>query len=121
MSRKYESHWLERHDFGDVTVVRLKTPKLLDEETVRAVFDPIYALVGEVGRSKLVLSLAAVEQLTSLVLSKLVMLSRKAQAGDGGLVLCQLHPTVQEVLEVTRLTDLFGIYATEEEAVRSFS
>jgi anti-anti-sigma factor len=121
MSSKYQSHWLERQEKGEVTVVRLKTPKLLDDDTVRAVFDPIYALVGEVGRSKLVLGLAAVEQLTSLVLAKLVMLSRKAQTGNGRLVLCQLHPTVQEALEVTRLTDLFGIYATEEEAVQSFS
>jgi hypothetical protein len=49
-----------------VTVVRLKTPKFLDEDTVRAVFDPIQSLVGEVGRNQLVLNLSAVEHLPAL-------------------------------------------------------
>jgi anti-sigma B factor antagonist len=121
MSRRYESHWLERQDFGDVTVVRLKTPKVLNEDIDRNVFDPIYGLIGEVGRSKLILNLAAFEHLPSLVVGKLVMLSRKVQASDGRLALCQLCPAVEEVLEVTNLSDLFRIYATEEEALKSFS
>jgi anti-anti-sigma factor len=121
MSRSYESHLLERQDFGDVTVVRLKTPRVLNEEIVRTVFDSIYALVGEVGRTKLVLNLGPVEQLPSLVLGKLVMLSRKLQAKNGKLVLCQLCPAVEEVLEVTNLKDLFAVYASEEGALKSFS
>ena len=40
-----------------MTVVRLKTPKTLDEDTIRAVFEPIYSLVGEIGRNQLILSL----------------------------------------------------------------
>ena len=57
MFSKHGSHWLEREDFGGVTVVRLKTPKTLDEDTIRAVFEPIYSLVGEIGRNQLILSL----------------------------------------------------------------
>ena len=61
-------------------MARLKTPKLLDDDVARAVFDPLAVLVGEMGRSKLVLNLAPVEYLPSLALGKLVMLNRKAEA-----------------------------------------
>jgi anti-anti-sigma factor len=111
------THWLEREDFGEVTVVRLKTPKLLDEDTIQAVFDPIYSLVSDMGRNNLVLNLAAFDHLPSMALGKLVMLNRKVQAGNGRLALCQLSPTVKEILETIHLGELFNIYATEQEAL----
>jgi hypothetical protein len=121
MSGKYESHWLERQDRGPVTVVRLKTPGLVDEDTVRPAFDPISALVGEVGRSKLVLNLAAVESLSRPVLAKPVLLNRKAQAAQGRLALGHLSPAVGQSLAGTDVATLFNVYATEQEAVQSFS
>lgn len=114
------SHWLEREDFGKVTVVRFKTPKILDEETAREVFGPIYTIVG-IGRNQLVLNLKVVEYLPSMALGKLVMLNRKVGAAEGGLALCELTPFAREVLETTHLDSLFNIFATEEEALASFS
>lgn len=111
------THWLEREDFDEVTVVRLKTPRILDDDMTRAIFDPIYSLVSDMGRNNLVLNLAAVEYLPSTALGKLVMLNRKVQAGNGRLALCQLSPTVAEILESTHLNELFNIYATEQEAL----
>ncbi|HLN32136.1 MAG TPA: STAS domain-containing protein [Gemmataceae bacterium] len=120
MSIHHGSHWLEREDFGRVTVARLKTPKILDDDVIRAVFDPIYAL-SSVGRNHVVLNLATVDYLPSMALGKLVMLSRRIEVGNGRLALCRLSPAVQEVLETTRLNDLFNIYPTEEEALQSFA
>jgi anti-anti-sigma factor len=120
MSSKHGNHWLEREDMGGVTVVRLKTAQVQDENTLRTVFELIYKLVGEVGRNQLVLNLAAAEFLPSMGLGKLVMLNRKVQAAQGRLALCHLTPLVQDSLEHTRLTPLFSIYATEAEAVQSF-
>ena len=118
-SKHGTTHWLEREDFGDVTVVRLKPPKDLDDDTIREVFTPIYSLVSDMGRSNLVLNLAPVEYLPSMALGKLVMLNRKVQAAQGSLALCQLSPTVAEILESTRLNELFHLYATEQEALSS--
>jgi anti-sigma B factor antagonist len=120
MSSKHGSHWLERQDFGAVTVVRLKPPRIVDDDTTQAVFDPIYSLVDDVGRKQLVLNLAAVQYLPSMALGKLVMLNRKVQAGNGRLALCHLSPAVGDSLESASLTPLFNIYATEQEAVQSF-
>jgi anti-sigma B factor antagonist len=120
MPGKHGSHWLEREDFGNVTVVRLKTPRIPDEETVRAVFDPITTLCG-IGRTQIVLNLAVVEFLPSLALGKLVMLNRKIQAAGGRLVLCQVSVSVAETLASTHLDSLFDSYAGEQEAVQAFA
>ena len=121
MSAPHGTHWLERQDFGDVTVVRLKTPRNLDDDVLRTIFDPIYTLVDGVGRKKLVLNLAAVPYLPSMALGKLVMLNRKVQVGGGRLALCQLTPVAEEILDGTALKSLFNTYAAEDEAVKSFA
>ena len=119
MSETHGSHWLEREDFGGVTVVRLKKLQILDDAATKDVFDPIYTL-SSIGRNQLVLNLGVVEYLASLTLGKLVMLNRKVQAASGRLALCQLTPTVNSILESTRLKSLFSVYATEAEALKSF-
>lgn len=119
MSATHGTHWLDREDFGPVTVVRLKAHRLDGEATIRDVFDPIYQL-AEIGRSRLVLNLAAVEYLPSMALAKLVMLNRKAESGEGRLALCGLSQTIHDVLHSTKLRDLFESYITEEEAIASF-
>lgn len=121
MSGKHGSHWLEREDKGNVTVVSLKLPKTLDDATARLIFDPIQSLATEAGRKRIVLNLAAVERVESLFLGKLVMLNRKVQASEGKLVLCQVTPALQHALESTHLTDLLTVCATEEEAVQSLT
>jgi anti-anti-sigma factor len=120
MSTTHGSHWLEREDFDTVTVVRLKTPKVVDDDTMRAVFEPIYNIC-DIGRTRLILNLAPVEHLPSMGLGKLVMLNRKVQAGSGRLALCHLTQTVKDLLDTTNVSQLLNLYATEQEALQSFS
>ncbi len=119
MPGTHGGHWLQREDVGDVTVVRLKLARVGDEDAL-ALFKQIYSLVDDMGRRNLVLSLGPVEYLPSMALGKLVMLNRKAQAAQGRLALCQLSEGVAEILELTHLNEIFSIYPTEEDAVRSF-
>ncbi len=119
MTAAHGSHWLEREDVGDVTLVRLKLARLTDDDA-HSLFKQIYSLVDDMRRRNLVLDLRAVEYLPSMALGKLVMLNRKAQAAGGRLVLCELRPEVDEIMQVTRLSDLFAICQTEEEALESF-
>jgi anti-sigma B factor antagonist len=120
MPAHHGSPWLEREDSGKVTIVRLKTPKTVDDEVIRLIFDPIYALTG-VGRNHLLLNLQAVRFLPSAALGKLIMLNRRVEASQGRLALCALTPDVREVLTTTHLDDMFNIYATEAEALQSFA
>ena len=119
MPETHGGHWLEREDVGDVTVVRLKLVRLLDDDA-QALFRQIYSLTDDMARHNLVLSLGPVEYLPSMALGKLVMLNRKTQVARGRMALCRLSPGVSEILQVTHLDEIFLIYPTEEEALRSF-
>jgi anti-anti-sigma factor len=119
MSGTHGTHWLERDDVGNVTIVRFKTPQMLDEDIIRTVFEPINTIVA-MGRTQLVLNLAAVKMLPSMALGKLVMLNRKVEAGHGRLALCQLSEDVAVVLETTHLNTLFNIHASEQDALQYF-
>jgi anti-anti-sigma factor len=111
---------LEREDFGDVTVLRLKVPMLRGDETTEALFEQACALVEEGHRPRVVLNCGVVVYLASTALGKLVLLMRKARSAGGRLALCKVTPTVQELLRVSMLADILLSYNDEQEAVRSF-
>ena len=121
MPSRYGSHWMQREDIGDVTVVRLTTPRVMDDDITRAVFDPLVTLVTEMGRRNLVLNLSTAESLPSLALGKLVMLNRMVSAVNGRLVLCHLSPSVAGALEVTHLIEVLNLCGDEQEALQSFA
>ena len=54
------------------------------------------------------------------MLSKLVLLNRRAESLGGRLALCNMRPDVLGIFEVTRLTLVLNIYPGEEEALQSF-
>src|SRR5437870_324464 len=120
MSEAQASTLLERADFGDVTVLRLKLPMLYGDETTADLFEQASAVVVEAHRCRLVLNCALVEYLNSMALGKLVSLLHKVNAAGGRLILCKVPRRVQEVLQVTRLADILLSYDDEQDAVRSF-
>lgn len=121
MMTNQASHGLEREDFGDVTIVRLRVTRLDDDETTRSLFGQIDSLVHDVGRRYLVLNLSMPEYLPSLAIGKLILLNRRTHAAHGRLALCNLSWTAAEVLDATQLTELFRIYGTERDALQSFA
>jgi anti-anti-sigma factor len=121
MSEKHGSHWLEREDFGEVTVVRLKVPKLTDDNITRDLFDQISTLASEMGRILIVLNLAGVEMVYSLSLGKLIMLNRRLQVAGGHLVLCHIKPFVGEVIVTAHLSDVLTIRENEQQAIEQLA
>ncbi len=112
-------HDLERKDLGDVTVVRFTASRLEDEGHVRSLFQHVLGFADE-GRHNLVLNFQNVEYMASVAIGKLIMLHRKVQAANGRLVLCNLSPASDEVLEVMHLKGVIPTYDGEEEALLSF-
>ena len=119
MSETHGSNRRGRQDFGKVTVLRLKIQEILDDAIINAMFDPINML-SVIGRNQLALNLGAVDCVTSMTLANLIELNRKVEAANRRLTLCEPTPTVDEILESTRLKALFNVYATEAEALKSF-
>jgi anti-sigma B factor antagonist len=121
MSETQASALLARQDFGAVTVLRIQEPMLRADETTEALFDQTNALVDDAGRARLVLNLAVVVYLASKALGRLVTLLRKARSAGGGVALCRVPRSIEEMLRITHLGDLLLVYGDEQEAVRSFA
>jgi anti-sigma B factor antagonist len=111
---------LQREDVGDVTMVRVNIPRLWEDSTTDSAFTQLYDLVEGSGRHKFVLDLSPLQYFSSSALGKLVTLTRKARAADARLVLCNLTPTVEKILQVTRLGEVLVSYDNENEARQSF-
>jgi len=66
------------------------------------------------------LNMAEVEFINSSGLGALVSIMKEVRLLKGRLTLSNLASYVQEIFEITQLSHIFEIYATEEEALNSF-
>lgn len=66
------------------------------------------------------LNLADVEFINSSGLGALVSIMKEVRLLKGRLTLSNLASYVQEIFEITQLSHIFEIFATEEEALHSF-
>jgi anti-sigma B factor antagonist len=102
-----------------LTIVRFVDRPTLSGTTAEAVSDELGRLVDREGRFRLILNFGKVESLTSLMLGKLIALNKKVQAAGGRLAVCNLSPDLQELFEITRLSEYLAIYADERDALQS--
>jgi anti-anti-sigma factor len=68
------------------------------------------------GKYHLLIHLGQVRYLSSNGLKALLVARQNARSHGGDLILCCIPPRVQEILEITGLTQIFAIYESEEEA-----
>jgi len=112
--------FFEIEPVGPVTVARFTHDVVLSGQRADAVGKQLGDLLGEPGRQRLLLDFTNVTSLSSHMLSKLVLLNRRAESLGGRLALCNMRPDVLGIFEVTRLTLVLNIYPGEEEALQSF-
>ena len=90
-----------------------------DNDGMRAVFsaadpskfaDGLDAWAGRADEPRqLLLDFGKVQFLSSIVLGKLITLSKKAKATGGRLIFCNVRPEMAELFEITKLNQLFEI------------
>jgi anti-sigma B factor antagonist len=113
-------HLLHREWIGEISVVRLAGPKIMEESAVEDINKKLLALLEEPGARKVVVSLTAVESMTSSMVATLVNYHRKVKAAEGRLALCGLQPRLADTFKTLRLSGLLNLYEGEEQAVQSF-
>jgi anti-sigma B factor antagonist len=82
--------------------------------------DEILQSIRDQGTLHVVVNLSGVPFIDSAGLGLLVMNLSKMKAAGGTIKLAEPQSRVQSIIELTRLTGLFPIYATEEDALNSF-
>jgi anti-sigma B factor antagonist len=111
---------LEVTEVGDVTRVRFRDAKIVEDMAIQEVGQQLFRLVEVDNRDKLLLSFATVEFLSSAALGKLITLDKKIKAHGGTLKLSNIRPEIYEVFAITKLNRLFDIRKEEADALAAF-
>ena len=111
---------LRLENVDGVTVVSFVDTKIVTEEQIQEVGEQLYSLVEDEGHKSLLLNFGNVQYLSSAALGKLINLKKKVAAVKGKLKLCCIHPDLLEVFRITRLDQVFEIYAEEQSALDKY-
>lgn len=111
---------LEISEVGEVSVVRFKDRKILDETAIHEMGEELFALVEIDKRRSVLLNFTGVEFLSSAALGKLITLDQKMKQAGGALKFSNIRPEIYEVFAITRLNKLFDIKDDEAGALASF-
>lgn len=72
------------------------------------------------GKKKLIINLAQVDFINSSGLGTLVSILKEVRVAKGRLVLSNLATYVEEIFEITQLSHIFEIFASEADAQEAF-
>ena len=103
-----------------VTIVQFTDAKVIDQRNINEIGAELTEMVEKGGALQVLINMANVRYLSSAVLGKLISLHKALITRKGVLKLCNIAPPIYEVFEITRLTKVFDIYKTEEEALNAF-
>ncbi len=106
---------------GEVVVVNFQRGRLREERAILKALEELGKYIETHPKSNVLLNLENVEYLSSAGLGNLVGILKKSRRSRGNFKLCKLQEPILELFEVMRLTKIFEIYGTEEEALKSFS
>ena len=111
---------LDVNEVGDVTVVRFRDQKIIEDINIQELGHELFLLVEVENRGKLLLNFSSVDFLSSAALGKLITLDKKVKAHGGVLKLSNIRPEIYEVFAITKLNRLFDIKDDEADALAAF-
>ncbi len=111
---------LDVSEVGDVTVVRFRDRKIIDDINIQELGQELFSLIEQDNRGKLLLNFSSVDFLSSAALGKLITLDKKVKAHSGALKLSNIRAEIYEVFAITKLNRLFDIQDDEADALAAF-
>lgn len=106
---------------GDVGVVRLKLPRISEEENLEQLHDDWNSLIEKCSLRAVVIDLASVRYMTSAAIGILISLHRQMVRQQGQLILCSLQRDVACALETSHLLSYFRVTPTQDDAITQVS
>lgn len=109
---------IRRTDFA--AVVEFADRKILEELSIQEIGAALLRLVEAEPGIRLLLNFKNVEHLSSAALGMLITLNHKVQQQNGQLKLSDINRQIYEVFKITKLTRMFDIHDTAEQALSGF-
>ena len=113
----FQPRYIKVAEHGDIVVVRFGVSHINDEENIEDLGHELFLLPDQFNFQKIVLNMAGVEYITSSVVGKMITLHRKLHRNRGKMVISNLTPGVQDVLDASRLLSYFTHCDAEAAAV----
>jgi anti-sigma B factor antagonist len=120
MTKQPRRRRLEVEEVGDVTVINFVDRKILDEQNIQIIGEQLFALVKELGKTRIVLNFGNVDYFSSAACGKLLTLQKMVSSARGKLVFCGVGPEIYEVFEIQKTDFFHTIIRTEQEALAAF-
>lgn len=112
---------LKTQQVDGTLVVSFNEPQILDEAVIQQIGTELVEAADAANPGKrMVLNFRGVEFMSSAMIGKLVLLSKKCRKDGVALKLCDISGNVQEVFKIMKLNKVFEIYKTEDKALKAF-
>ena len=96
----------------DVTIVTFEEENILEEPQIRRLEQALTPVIRRNQAKQLILNFENVKFMSSAFLGLLVKVHKRVLELNGHLQLCNLHPKIYKVFEITKLTKIFDIART---------
>lgn len=104
---------------SDVLVITLDDPAALNDFRANTFRDALYEAVDKHVGPGVVFDMGAADYLSSSGVAILVGLKRRVDGHQGRLILARVHPIVQDLLRIMKLTQYFALASEVKDAVTS--
>lgn len=104
---------------NDVLVARAKSETFIDDVSIIQVGREMLAL-ADIADGKMLLNFEGVTFMSSAMIGKVVVLSKKCRTDDIDLKMCNVPSSVISVLGKRRLDNVFQIFDSQDEALQAF-
>ena len=114
---------LRTQETDGVLIVHFNDSKILDEAKIQQIGSELIEAADDATAAtdkRLLLNFTGVGFMSSAMIGKLVLLSKKCKKDTVDLKLCNISPNVAEVFKIMKLNKVFEIYKTEEKAMKAF-
>lgn len=108
----------EHYEKGGIDVIEVKG-KIMGGDDFLPLDDKLYALIGR-GRIKAVLDLSKCDWINSTGLGRLIHHSTNFKDLKGELKLANLTDKIEKIITITRLTEVFDVTDSVDEAIARF-
>src|SRR5512145_2037365 len=115
--RMSEYRRLDVKEVGDVTVIRFRDHKIVEDLNIQELAQEMFQLVEKDRHENILLNFSGVDFLSSAALGKLITMDKKVKAAGGMLKLSNIKPEIYEVFAITKLNRLFDIKDEEADAL----
>jgi anti-anti-sigma factor len=102
-----------------VLIIRFTVPRIWTEAEVLRIAERLSNLAHAEG-NKVLLDFSNLQQMSSLMLGKILALHKECQQHNITLRLCCMEPHIKEVFTTTGLHKLLKIHDTQESAIAAF-